>query len=183
MATEAEKAAKSIGVEAVKLVKFPETAPQEAINSKEDWKAHVEATQHIPEVTLDDLEWADALIFSYPTRYGSAPSQVQSFFDTTGGLWFNGKLANKVVSGMTSAQNPHGGQESTLLDLYKSMYHWGAIVAAPGYTNEVIFGSGGNPYGLSVAGGKDNVTEDKRKSIAHQVTRTVNVAKCIKEGM
>ena len=49
--------------------------------------------------------------------------------DTTGGLWFNGKLVNKVVSAMTSAQNPHGGQEQTILSLYTTMYHWGAIVA------------------------------------------------------
>ena len=53
------------------------------------------------------------------------------FIDTTGGLWFHGKLANKVVSAIGSAQNPHGGQEATILSLYTTMYHWGAIVAAP----------------------------------------------------
>ncbi|WP_347070636.1 NAD(P)H-dependent oxidoreductase, partial [Escherichia coli] len=74
------------------------------------WKAHVEETAAVPEVTLADLEWADAIIFSIPTRFGNVPGQVKQFLDTTGGLWFNGKLANKVVSAMTSAQNAHGGQ-------------------------------------------------------------------------
>ena len=37
---------------------------------------------------------------------------------------------NKVVSAMTFAQSPYGGQEATILSLYTTMYHWGAIVAA-----------------------------------------------------
>lgn len=97
-------------------------------------------------VKLEDLVWADTIIFSVPTRFGNMPSQLKQFLDTTGGLWFNGKLMNKVVSAMTSAQNPHGGQEATILSLYTSMYLWGAIVAAPGYTDPVTFGAGGNPY-------------------------------------
>ena len=39
---------------------------------------------------------------------------------------------NKVVSGMSSAQNPHGGQEATIKSLYTSMMHWGAIIVSPG---------------------------------------------------
>lgn len=38
---------------------------------------------------------------------------------------------NKVVSAMSSANNPNGGQEETILSLYTTMYYWGAIVAAP----------------------------------------------------
>ena len=52
---------------------------------------------------------------------------------------------------MTSAQNPHGGQEATILSLYTTMYHWGAIVVTPGYTDNSIFAAGGNPYGTSVS--------------------------------
>lgn len=44
---------------------------------------------------------------------------------------------------MTSAQNPHGGQEATILSIYTTKYHWGAIVAAPGYTDPVTFGAEG----------------------------------------
>lgn len=183
MAKQAKKAAEEAGDHDVKLLKFKETAPQEAINSRDDWKEHVEATKDVPEVTLDDLEWAEAIIFSIPTRYGTLPSQVQSFIDMTGGLWFSGKLANKVVSGMTSAQNPHGGQETTIMSLYKTMIHWGAILAPPGYTDQVIFESGGNPYGVSVKGGKENVTDAVKASIAHQTQRTIKVAKWVKAGL
>ncbi|MCQ6276088.1 NAD(P)H:quinone oxidoreductase [Bacillus sp. V3B] len=179
----AEEGAKEAGAE-VKVLKVPESAPQSVIDENQGWKAHVEATKHVPEVTLDDLEWADAIIFSVPTRFGNVPAQMKQFLDTTGGLWFNGKLANKVVSAMTTAQNSHGGQEATILSLYTTMYHWGAIVAAPGYTDPVIFGSGGNPYGTSVTVGQDGkMIEDVQATVKHQAKRTVTVAEWVKKGI
>lgn len=178
----AEEGAKAAGAE-VKVLKVPETAPQAAIDSNEGWKAHAEATKDVPEVTVQDLEWADAIIFSVPTRFGNVSSQVQSFIDTVGGSWAQGKLANKAVSAMSSAQNPHGGQEATILSLYTTMYHWGAIVAAPGYTDPVTFAAGGNPYGTSVTVGQDGkIVEDEaniKAAVAHQAKRTVNVAKAL----
>ncbi len=179
----AEEGAKQAGAE-VKVVKIKETAPQEAINSNPAWKANVEKTKDVPEATLDVLQWADAYIFSVPTRYGSVPSQVQSFIDTTGGLWFEGKLANKVVSAMSSAMNPHGGQESTIQAVYKTMHHWGAIVAAPGYTDPVTFAAGGNPYGTSVTVDQEgNMQNDVQDAVKYQAKRTVKIAGWFKKGM
>lgn len=57
-------------------------------------------------------KWADAIIFSTPTRFGVMASQMKQFIDLQGGLWASDKTINKVVSGMTSAQNSHGGQEA-----------------------------------------------------------------------
>lgn len=178
----AAQAGKDAGAGEVKILKIAETATKEAIDQNQDWKAHLEATKEVPEVSLEDLEWADAIIFSAPTRYGNLPSQVAAFFDTTGGLWSSGKLANKVVSGMTSAQNSHGGQETTILSLYKTMHHWGAIVVSPGYTDEVLFDAGGNPYGVSVSAGQDNLTGKIQKAVAHQTERTLEVAGWVKTG-
>ncbi len=178
----AEEGAKEVGAE-VKVLKVPELAPQSVIEGNPAWKAHIEATKDVPEVTLNDLEWADAIIFSVPTRFGNMPAQMKQFLDTTGGLWFNGKLVNKVVSAMTSAQNSHGGQEATILSLYTSMYHWGAIVAAPGYTDPVTFGAGGNPYGTSVTVGQDGkMIEDVQAAVKHQAKRTVTVAEWVKKA-
>lgn len=178
----AADAAKEAGAGEVKLLKIKETAPQEAIDQNKDWKENIEAMRDVQTASLDDLEWADAIIFSVPTRYGNLPSQFASFMDTTGGLWFQGKLANKVVSGMTSAQNVHGGQETTILSLYKSMFHWGAIVAAPSYTDPILFEAGGNPYGVSVTAGKDGLTENARKAVYHQAKRTLTVAGWVRSG-
>jgi NAD(P)H dehydrogenase (quinone) len=183
MAKWAEEAAKEVGAE-VKVLKVPELAPQEAIESNPAWKAHVEETKDVPEVTLNDLEWADAFIFSMPTRFGNVPSQMKQFLDTTGGLWFQGKLANKVVSVMSSASNAHGGQEQTILQFYTTMYHWGAIIAAPGYTDPSIFAAGGNPYGTSVTVDQNgNMKEDVEAAVKHQAKRTVQVAQWVKDGL
>ena len=92
--------------------------------------SHVEATNDVPVAYDEDIIWADAIFFSNPTRFGVMASQMKQFLDTKGGLWAQGKTVNKVVSAMTSAQNPHGGQEATILSLYTSMFHWGAIVVA-----------------------------------------------------
>ncbi|MEQ8474199.1 MAG: NAD(P)H-dependent oxidoreductase [Marinoscillum sp.] len=164
----------------IKRLKFPETAPQEAIDANDAWKKFSESSenQNEAEVTLDDLEWADAIIFSIPTRYGNLPSQVQAFFDTTGGLWFEGKLANKIVSGMTSAMNPHGGQESTLQSLYKTMIHWGCIIVPPAYTFEDSFKAGGNPYGTSTTSTMEGqVKDDVENAVKMQAKRTVEMTK------
>ncbi|MFD1738177.1 NAD(P)H:quinone oxidoreductase [Bacillus salitolerans] len=179
----AETAAKEAGAD-VKVLRIPETAPDSAIDTNPAWRGHMDETKDVPVVTLDDLEWADAMIFSVPTRYGNVASQFKQFIDTTGGLWFNGKLANKVVSAMTSAANPHGGQEQTILQLYTSMYHWGAIIAAPGYTDPTIFAAGGNPYGTSVTVNQEGkMVENVEDAVKHQAKRTVTVASWVKAGL
>lgn len=179
----AAEGGKEAGAE-VKLLKVPELAPESAIASNPAWKANVEATKDIPEATLDALEWGDAFIFSVPTRYGNMPAQMKQFFDQTGGLWFQGKLANKVASAMTSANNPHGGQEATILALYTSLFHWGAIIAAPGYTDPSIFAAGGNPYGVSATvDAQGNIQNDVRAAVIHQAKRTVMLAKWVRQGL
>ncbi len=62
------------------------------------------------------------------------------------------------------------------------MFHWGAIVAAPGYTDEAIFNAGGNPYGVSVTAGKEEELNKADKAIKHQVKRTLTVAGWVKKG-
>jgi NAD(P)H dehydrogenase (quinone) len=168
----------------VKILKVTETAPQSVIDGNSSWKSHLEATKNVPTASLEDLEWADAIIFSMPTRFGNLPAQMKQFLDTTGGLWAQGKTVNKVVSAMTSAQNPNAGQEQTILQLYTSMYHWGAIVAAPGFTDPSVFVGGGNPYGTSVTVDQNGaMKEDVRAAAEHQAKRTVTIAKWVKSGL
>ncbi|QKY71405.1 NAD(P)H:quinone oxidoreductase [Lentibacillus sp. CBA3610] len=178
----AEEGAKEADAE-VKVFKVEELAPQSVIDGNEAWKSTVEATKDVPVATSDDIEWADAIIFSTPTRFGVMASQMKQFLDIQGGIWANGKTVNKVVSAMTSAQNPHGGQEATLLSLYTSMMHWGAIIASPGYTDPMLYGAGGNPYGTSVSVDQDgNMIEDVEDAVKHQAKRTVTVAEWVKNG-
>ncbi len=140
----------------VRLRRVPELAPEAAIQSNPAWAAHVDRTaDQVPEASLDDLEWADGYALGSPTRYGMPAAQLKQFIDTTGGLWADGKLANKAATSFTSAMNTHGGQESTILSLNNVLYHWGAIIVPPGYTDPLLFAAGGNPYGTSWVAGQD----------------------------
>ena len=167
----------------VRILKVPELIPEAVVNTNAGMKACAEMTKDIPVATSSDLEWADALIFSTGTKFGNVSSQMKNFLDMQGGLWAGGKLQDKVVSAMSSAQNPHGGQESTIKALYGTMMHWGAIIAAPGYTDQSLFKAGGNPYGTSVTVGPDGeMVEDVKDAVRHQAKRTVEVASWIKKG-
>lgn len=175
MARWAEEAALAEGAE-VRLLKVRELAPDVAIDSNPAWREHVNATQDVPVATRDDLDWADAIIWSTPTRFGVLAAQMKQFIDEQGGLWASGKTVNKVVSAMSSAQNPHGGQEATILSLYTIMMHWGAIIVPPGYSDSVIYASGGNPYGASATADGNGLTDELKASVQHQARRTLSVA-------
>lgn len=137
----------------LRLHQIAETIPADIVAKNPKWKAFVEQTKDTPKATIDDLDWADAVVFGTPTRFGNVTAQLKGFLDSAGGLWFQGKLANKIYAGFTSAQNAHGGNESTLLALYNTIYHFGGIIATPGYTDSSVFAAGGNPYGVCVATG------------------------------
>ncbi|PWW46479.1 NAD(P)H:quinone oxidoreductase [Melaminivora alkalimesophila] len=174
MAQIAAEAARQAGAE-VRLLKVAETAPQEVVDGQEAWKAQQDKTADIPTASAQDMEWADAYLVSAPTRFGVMASQMRAFIDTLGGTWSKGGLANKAISAMTSAQNAHGGQETTLLSFYVTAMHWGAIVVAPGYTDPVIFKTGGNPYGYTHTQGAE-FDDDAKAAIGHQARRLVEVA-------
>ena len=141
---------------AVRLRRVPELAPEEIIRSQDAWREHHVATRdRVAEASLEDLEWADGYAFGTPTRYGTPAAQLKQFLDRTGPLWAKGALAGKPVTSFTSAMNRHGGHESTLLALNNVFYHWGALIVPPGYTDPVLFASGGNPYGTSYVQGQE----------------------------
>jgi NAD(P)H dehydrogenase (quinone) len=176
IAEAAAKAAEAAGAE-VRLRKVRETAPDEVVKGQEAWKAQVDKTADIPIVSNDDMEWAEGYFFSGPTRYGVVASQVRAFIDTLGPLWMKGALANKTFTATTSAQNAHGGQEATILSLYTTAMHWGAILVPPGYTDQSVSDAGGNPYGYSANAG---AFDDKGKAaVAHQAKRLVEFTKKI----
>src|SRR5262245_7520523 len=111
LAKTAATAAEKAGAE-VRLRKVRELAPEEAIAANQGWADHAEATQHVVEASLDDLEWADVIMLGAPTRYGLPAAQMKQFLDTTGPLWAQGRLINKIGTSFTATATRHGGQES-----------------------------------------------------------------------
>lgn len=177
MAKRVAAAAEKAGAD-VRVRHIAETRDPESFAQNPAWTANYEATKDLPEATGDDIVWADAVIFGSPTRFGSPASQFRTFIDSLGGLWSQGKLADKVYAAYTSSQTAHGGQETTLLALYISLMHFGGILVPPGYTDPVKFADG-NPYGVGHVTGSENKNElDKAANDAldHMTRRVVEIA-------
>jgi len=137
----------------VRLRHVPELSEEQRISVDQYWGRHKSAIDEEPVATLEDLVWADGLAFGTPTRFGNVAAQLKVFLDLAGELWQDGKLSDKVATSFTSSQTTHGGQESTLLALNNTLYHWGAIIVPLGYTVHEAFNGGGNPYGASFTSG------------------------------
>jgi len=159
LAKAVEEGAHSAGAE-VRLLKVKETAPDEVWQGNENWKKHKDETDHIAEATNDDLEWADAVIFGTPTRYGLPSAQLKNFMDQTGPLWAKGALVNKIGSSFTTTATAHGGQEQTILAINTVFYHYGMIIVSPGYVEASQFESG-NPYGASFTSNNGQLDPDE----------------------
>jgi NAD(P)H dehydrogenase (quinone) len=177
MARRVTAAAEAAGAE-VRLLRVAETADPSTFAHNPAWTANYEATKDLPIATGEDIVWADAVIFGSPTRFGSVASQLRAFLDSLGGLWSQGKLADKVYAAFTSSNTAHGGQETTLLTLYVTLMHWGGIIVPPGYTDPCKFVDG-NPYGASLVANHDNISEfddATNDALDHLARRVVEVA-------
>jgi len=153
--------AESAGAD-VRLRRVAELAPAEAIASNPDWARHREETDAAVEIAaLADLEWADGYAFGTPTRYGAPAAQLKQFLDAAGSLWQEGKLADKPVTAFVSSAEQHGGQEATILSLNNVFYHWGSVIVPLGYTDDIVYAAGGNPYGTSWPAGFPSAMPDE----------------------
>lgn len=177
MAQRVAAAARGAGAD-VRVRHIAETRDPLSFAQNPAWTANYQATKDLPAATGDDIVWADAVIFGSPTRFGGQTSQFRAFIDTLGGLWAQGQLADKVYAAFTSSQSAHGGQETTLVNLYTTLMHFGGIVVPPGYTDPLKFVDG-NPYGVGHITGPQNqnpLDEATLNALDHLAHRVVSVA-------
>jgi NAD(P)H dehydrogenase (quinone) len=123
----------------VRLRHVEELASELLISHNQHWGRHRSRVADAPIATLDDLEWAHGIAFGTPTRFGNVAAQLKQFIDQAGRLWQEGNLADKVATSFTSSYAPHGGQESTILALNNTLYHWGMLILPLGYTVHEVF--------------------------------------------
>jgi NAD(P)H dehydrogenase (quinone) len=146
------------------------------------WKenaARMDATYEAP--TAADVEWADAIVFGTPTRFGNVAAELKAFIDSLGGLWAKGKLVNKAGAVIVSTQTTHGGNETTALTLYAPMAHLGLVIVPAGYVDPVLFAAG-TPYGASTVSGNGHEPPSEQDVAAAKVHggRVAKIAAAIK---
>jgi NAD(P)H dehydrogenase (quinone) len=157
MAEAAAEGAREVSGAEVRLLRIPETLPDDILEKTGILKART-LFSHVPEATLQDLEWGDALILGVPTRYGNMAGQVRAFLDSTGPLWARNALVGKVGSVMSSSATQHGGQETTLVSTIYTLLHFGMIIVGLPYSfdgqSRIDEITGGSPYGAGTITGQ-----------------------------
>lgn len=194
LAVAAAEAAEKTGAE-VRLRRVPEYVEGSLAPAftewTQAWTEHTEAVKDVPTASVDDLDWADVVLWGTSGRFGLLAAPLKHFIELAWPLHARSGLVNKVMSSFASTGAPHGGQESTILSLSNVFYHWGAIIVPPGVADPVqLAPSNGNPYGVSsVSGPKavpgrlaQNVTDDNLAAIAYQIQRMIEVATALRLG-
>ena len=181
LAKEIAEGARSEGAE-VRLKRVADLVGPEIMAKAPGWaenSARMTAEYGVPSEA--DAEWADAIIFGTPTRFGNVSSELKAFIDGLGGLWFQGKLVGKAGGAFTSTSSTHGGNEATIISMYHPMAHLGLIIVPLGYGDPVMFRAG-TPYGASTISGQKNAppTDDDREVARYQGKRIAHVAKALK---
>lgn len=108
-------------------------------------------------VTHEDLKQCSGLALGSPTRFGNMAAPMKHFWDTTGEIWMQGSLINKVAGVFTSTGSLHGGQESTLISMMIPLLHHGMIIHGLPYSEPELSATttGGTPYGPSHLAGSE----------------------------
>jgi NAD(P)H dehydrogenase (quinone) len=166
----------------VRLCRVREIVSAEVMAKAPGWRENAERMNaKYPSPSEADAEWADAIVFGTPTRFGNVSSELKAYVDSLGGLWFQGKLVGKVGSGFTSTSTPHGGNESTIITMYNFMAHLGLIIVPLGYADPAVFGTG-TPYGASSVSGQNNAppTPEDQAVARFQGHRVAQVAQALK---
>jgi NAD(P)H dehydrogenase (quinone) len=148
MADAVAEGARSAGAE-VEVRRVPETAPFEVAQAA----GFVADHSHPVLEDVNELANYDGIIVGAPTRFGRMASQMASFWDRAGGIWYQGALNGKVGGAFTSTATQHGGQEATLFSIITNLLHFGLTIVGLDYgfqgQNGVEEVKGGSPYGAT----------------------------------
>lgn len=184
MAGAVAEGARSVAGAEVSVKRVPELMPPEVAKA-----AGAKLDQAAPLATIEELADYDAIIFGAPTRFGVPAAQMRNFIDQTGPLWAKGTLIGKVASAFTSTASQHGGQETTLLSFYTSLFHHGMVMVGLPYSaaaqmrlDEI---TGGSPYGVTtIAGGQGQrlPSENELDLARFQGRHVTEVATALKNG-
>lgn len=182
MAEAVAEGAREVPGAEVRVRRVPETLPEDVLG-KMGALDSLKAQAHIPVATMEDLSWADGIIFGTPTRFGNMCGQMRQFLDATGQLWATGALVGKAGSVFTSSATQHGGQESTILTFHVTLLHQGMVVVGLPYAFQgqmrVDEITGGSPYGASTiagGGGERQPTENDLAAARYQGKHVAQIA-------
>jgi len=95
----------------------------EGVKAEKDVEVEVKAVQ---ETRVEELIEADGIVIGSPTYYGTMASEVKKFIDDS--VKFHGRLEGKIGGAFSSSANIAGGNETTIMDILKSLLIHGMII-------------------------------------------------------
>ena len=166
------------GGAAVRLRRTREVVDEATMAKSKGWLENAKRQNAQYEApTLEDAEWADAILFGTPCYFGAMATELKAYLDQLGPQWKRGALAGKVGGAFATASWPHGGTEVVTLSLYAPMAHLGMVIIPTGYTDEAML-EAGSPYGASSIVGAENrpPRSEDLDAVRHQGRRMVAIA-------
>ena len=126
LATRFQSALSQTGMD-VTLLRVSDPAWVEKPDLSEQVRVNLRAMRQVSEASAKDLLEADLIVMGSPTYFGNVSAPMKTFMDSTGGLWFQGKLAGKKFVAFTSAGNTEGGGDLCLQSLHTYAKYMGML--------------------------------------------------------
>ncbi len=177
LANVAAEAVRAEGV-TVRLRRAREMVDEATMAKSKGWLESARRQDALYEApSVDDAEWADAILFGTPCYFGAMATELKGFLDRLGPQWKQGALAGKVGGAFATASWPHGGTEIVTFSLYAPMAHLGMVIVPTGYTDEAML-EAGSPYGASAIVGAENrpPRPEDLDAVRHQARRMAAIA-------
>ena len=95
----------------------------DGVKREKDIKVEVKDVQ---EVKVKDLLDVDGIVIGSPTYYGSMAAEIKKLIDDS--IKFHGKLEGKVGGAFSSSGSVAGGNETTIMDILKSLLIHGMVI-------------------------------------------------------
>jgi NAD(P)H dehydrogenase (quinone) len=164
----------------VRLRRAREVVSREVMEKGPGWVQNADRMNAAYEApTPADAEWADAIVFGTPSRFGAVCAELKAYIDSLVGLWGQGTLNDKPASVFSASSTLHGGNEATILSLYPPISHLGMIIVPLGYSDPLLY-KAGSPYGATAATGRGDqrrLPDETEKAVAfYQGQRVSRIA-------
>lgn len=153
LAESIEKGAMEVKGTLVEMRRVPETKPSdvlERLGASEFYKSFLTLRAS----TLDDLAWADAIIFGSPAFLSGMCGEMRDFLDSLRGQLDGGMLQGKVGGAFVCSLQP-GGQEAALLSMHASLLELGMMVVGMpiNFEGKLVIYAASSPYGTTASPG------------------------------
>ncbi|RLN32738.1 hypothetical protein BBJ28_00001970 [Nothophytophthora sp. Chile5] len=162
------------------IYQVAETLPEEVLS-----KMYAAPKKDHPIATPESLKEADAILFGFPTRFGSFPAQVKALFDSCGGLWAAGALVGKPAGIFFSTGTQGGGQETTAFTAVTFLAHQGMTFVPLGYRAPELFNMeeihGGSPWGAGTLANGDGSRQPSKLELTVATTQGKSFAAVAKK--